>query len=72
MAMIKRKLTINGRTTIPQRVRAALLLRPGDELVYQIDGERVILTKAGIRPEGAFRSFSEWSMEADAKAYYNL
>ena len=28
-------------------MRAALRVRPGDELAYEIEGDRVILTKAG-------------------------
>ncbi|MGH8510907.1 MAG: AbrB/MazE/SpoVT family DNA-binding domain-containing protein, partial [Gammaproteobacteria bacterium] len=46
MAMITSKLTSKAQTTIPQPVRAALRLKEGDELVYQIDEDRVILTKA--------------------------
>ena len=45
--MISSKLTTKAQTTIPQPVRAALRLQPGDELIYQIDEQRVILTKAG-------------------------
>ena len=35
--MIVSKLTSKAQTTIPQPVRAALRLEPGDELLYQID-----------------------------------
>jgi antitoxin PrlF len=72
--MITSKLTSKAQTTIPQPVRAALHLKEGDELIYQIEEERVILTKA--RREKAsddpFRTFSEWSSEADKKAYGKL
>ena len=44
-AMITSKLTSKAQTTIPQPVRAALRLVEGDELAYEIDGGRVILTK---------------------------
>ena len=44
--MITSKLTSKAQTTIPQPVRAALRLAEGDELAYEIDGGRVILTKA--------------------------
>jgi len=43
--MITSKLTSKAQTTIPQSVRAALHLREGDELLYQIDGERIIVTR---------------------------
>ncbi|MFH0343013.1 MAG: AbrB/MazE/SpoVT family DNA-binding domain-containing protein [Chromatiales bacterium] len=72
--MITSKLTSKAQTTIPQPVRTALRLREGDELRYEIDGERVIVTKA--KPGGAaddpFRTFHEWNTEADRKAYGNL
>ena len=72
--MIISKLTIKAQTTIPQPVRAALRLQPGDELLYKIEDQRVILTKAkaGGETEFAFRTFHEWSSEADAKAYAGL
>ncbi len=41
--MIVSKLTSKAQTTIPQPVRAALGLEPGDELLYEIiDGRGVI------------------------------
>jgi antitoxin PrlF len=44
--MITSKLTSKAQTTIPQAVRVALHVAEGDELAYEIDGSRVILTKA--------------------------
>lgn len=72
--MILSKLTSKAQTTIPQPVRAALRLEPGDELLYQIDEGRVILTKAGRGglTDDPFRAFSEWSSDADTKAYAKL
>jgi len=72
--MIVSKLTSKAQTTIPQPVRAALRLKPGDELLYQIDAQRVILTKAGrgAATDDPFRTFCEWSSEADTKAYADL
>ncbi len=73
-AMISSKLTNKARTTIPQPVRAALHLEPGDQLVYEIVDQRVILTKARItsKTDDPFHTFHEWSTEADAKAYAEL
>ncbi|MGH7081474.1 MAG: type II toxin-antitoxin system PrlF family antitoxin [Acetobacteraceae bacterium] len=72
--MIKSKLTAKSQTTIPQPVRNALDLRPGDELTYEIEGSRVVLAK--MRSEhGAddpFRTFSEWNSEADYRAHVDL
>ncbi len=72
--MITSKLTTKAQTTIPQPVRVALQLQPGDELVYEIDDQRVILRKArrGGKTDDPFRSFSEWGSEADTKAYGTL
>jgi antitoxin PrlF len=72
--MIVSKLTSKAQTTIPLPVRAALRLEPGDEIAYEIVDGRVILTKAaqGTKSEDPFRTFDEWSTEADEKAYANL
>jgi antitoxin PrlF len=72
--MIVSKLTSKAQTTIPQPVRVALRLQPGDELVYEIAEQRVILTKAshGRKTDDPFRTFVEWSSAADAKAYADL
>jgi antitoxin PrlF len=71
--MITSKLTSKAQTTIPAPVRTALRLKEGDELVYSIEGDRVILTKTDrTRPEDPFATFDEWSSEADRLAYANL
>ena len=72
--MIVSKLTSKAQTTIPQPVRAALGLKPGDELLYEIVDEQVILTKArrGPTTDDPFRTFEEWSSEADTRAYADL
>jgi antitoxin PrlF len=71
--MITSKLTSKAQTTVPQAVRAALRFAEGDELAYEIDGARVILTKASDRgAEDAFDAFPEWDSDADRKAYARL
>lgn len=71
--MIKSKLTTKSQTTIPQPVRAALGLEPGDEVVYEIEGDRAVLRKARREPvEDPFATFAEWDGEADRKAYGKL
>ena len=72
--MITSKLTTKAQTTIPQPVRAALRLQAGDELIYEINDQRVILTRAnrGGKTDDPFRTFHEWSSAADAKAYGKL
>ena len=72
--MITSKLTSKAQTTIPQPIRAALRLREGDELVYEIQGDRVVISKAQQLRDGddPFRTFSEWDSPADRKAYGSL
>ncbi|MGH7804050.1 MAG: AbrB/MazE/SpoVT family DNA-binding domain-containing protein [Candidatus Binatia bacterium] len=71
--MITSKLTSKAQTTIPQAVRAALRVREGDELVYEIDGNRAILTKRSRAVvDDPFRTFDEWSSDADRRAYAKL
>jgi antitoxin PrlF len=51
-----------------------LRLREGDELVYEIQGDRVLLSRAQPVSDGGdpFRTFSEWDSTADRKAYGRL
>jgi antitoxin PrlF len=72
--MIVSKLTSKSQTTIPQSVRRALRLRPGDVIEYEIVDGRVILTKApgGGKTDDPFQAFHEWSSEADEEAYADL
>jgi antitoxin PrlF len=71
--MITSKVTSKAQTTIPQAVRTALHIREGDEIVYTIDGDRVILTKAvPAPPDDPFATFKEWASENDQRAYADL
>jgi len=70
--MIRSKLTTKAQTTVPQPVREALRLKPGDELAYEITGDRVILTKARFGVEDPFAAFDEWHSDADRRAYGEL
>lgn len=71
--MITSRLTSKGQTTIPASVRAALRLKAGDELVYSVEANRVILTKGAQGPvDDPFATFDEWSSEADQRAYGEL
>lgn len=71
--MIVSKLTSKAQTTVPQSVRNALQLDPGDELVYSIDGDHVTLSKRVTAiAEDPFGTFEEWDSEADRIAYADL
>jgi antitoxin PrlF len=69
--LITSKITSKAQTTIPQPVRIALGLREGDEVAYQIEGDRAVLTKARATQivEDPFGAFGEWSSDADRKGY---
>ena len=71
--MITSRLSSDGQTNVPQSVRAALDLRPGDDLSWRIEGDHVILGKAAL-PSGhdPFASFEEWDRVADRQAYATL
>jgi len=72
--MITSKMTSKAQTTIPQAVRMALNLKPGDEIAYKIEDGRVILmrTETSVQGDDPFATFSEWDSEADRNAYANL
>ena len=68
--MIVSKITSNAQTTIPLEVRLALGLREGDQVSYDIEKGRVILTRvADMTTYDPFASFSGWGAEADIRAY---
>lgn len=72
--MITSKLTSKAQTTIPQPVRAALRLEEGDELLYEIVDQRVIVTKVARdkAQDDPFGAFNEWHSKADEEAYGSL
>jgi bifunctional DNA-binding transcriptional regulator/antitoxin component of YhaV-PrlF toxin-antitoxin module len=41
--MITSKVTKRGQTTLPRHVREVLRVKPGQSLVYELDGDRVVL-----------------------------
>ncbi|MBU1347062.1 MAG: AbrB/MazE/SpoVT family DNA-binding domain-containing protein [Alphaproteobacteria bacterium] len=71
--MVTSKLSSKAQTTVPQAVRAALGLREGDELLYEIDGEHIVLKKVQrAMADDPFACFDEWAGDADRKAYADL
>ncbi|MGQ0486375.1 MAG: AbrB/MazE/SpoVT family DNA-binding domain-containing protein [Hyphomicrobiales bacterium] len=67
------KITAKSQTVIPREIRERLGLRPGDRVRYSMTAKGVMIEKAG-RPaeDDPFAVFSEWSGEADEKAYGKL
>ena len=72
--MITSKLTSKSQTTVPQSVRRALGLKPGDSLAYEIVNGKVILsrTTTDSGAEDPFGIFSEWRGKEDEEAYASL
>ena len=70
--MIVSRITAKSQTTIPRAVRAALGVKPGDDIGYEIDGMVVTITRARRDAADPFQSnfsaFSEWSDSLD-RAY---
>jgi len=72
--MIVSKLTSKAQTTIPQAVRTALGLKPGDDIAYVIEDGRVVVTRFEGRAavDDPFATFDEWRSDADSEAYGKL
>jgi antitoxin PrlF len=67
------KVSVKSQTVIPREVRDRLGLKPGDTLRYRVTDDGVLLDKAPANEaDDPFATFSEWSNEADEKAYGNL
>ena len=48
--MLHSTVTSKGQTTIPEKIRRALQIKPGDRLEYQVEGDRAtIRVHPGIR-----------------------
>ncbi|HCM26857.1 MAG: transcriptional regulator [Treponema sp. GWB1_62_6] len=58
---------------MPRPIRVALHLKEGDKLVYLIEGEKVVLSRARTEEaEDPFAVFGEWDSDADRRAYAGL
>ncbi len=67
------KVSVKSQTVIPREVRERLNLKAGDTLRYRVTEAGVLLDKApATEADDPFAAFSEWSSEADEKAYGNL
>jgi antitoxin PrlF len=67
------KVSVKCQTVIPREVRERLGLKVGDTLRYRLTEAGVLLEKAAMNEaDDPFAAFSEWSGEADEKAYGTL
>jgi AbrB family looped-hinge helix DNA binding protein len=66
------KVSVKGQTAIPREGREQLKLKPGDTLRYRVTDDGILLDKATEAGDDPFAAFSEWTSEADEKAYGKL
>lgn len=67
------KVSVKSQTVLPRAVRETLGVRPGDTLRYRLTEAGVLIDKApASEADDPFAAFSEWSGEADEKAYADL
>jgi antitoxin PrlF len=66
------KVSVKSQTVLPRAVRTKLGIKPGDTLRYRLTDEGVLIDKAPADADDPFATFSEWSSEADEKAYAKL
>jgi antitoxin PrlF len=66
------KISVRNRTTIPREVREQLKLKSSDTLRYRMTDHGILLDKMTAATDDPFVAFSEWTSEADEKAYGGL
>jgi antitoxin PrlF len=67
------KVSVKSQTVIPREVREQLGLQAGDTLRYRLTVDGVLIDKAPASDaDDPFATFTEWSSEADEKAYAGL
>jgi antitoxin PrlF len=64
--MIVGRITAKAQTTIPRAVRLALGVKPGDEIAYEIEGDRAVIRRVGDPFDKPFAGFTEWADDLDA------
>ena len=72
--MIHSRITSKAQVTIPKAVRAALGVKEGDTIAYEIEGDRVVLRRlASADPfDNPFATFTEWATPGDCEAFDHL
>ena len=66
------KVSVKSQTVLPRAVRDNLGIKPGDTWRYRETEGGILLDKAAPESDDPFATFSEWSSEADEKAYGSL
>lgn len=71
------RITSKGQTTIPQSVRTALGLSPGDSIVWEVGDDGVARVRRAAPLDVEYLralegTLNEWSSDADEAAYREL
>jgi antitoxin PrlF len=72
MTIAYSKVTTKAQTVIPREVRARLGLKAGDRLAYRMTAKGVTIEKVRTQGDDPFATFTEWSGEADERAFKDL
>ena len=74
--MIISRMTAKYQATVPAAVRRVLDLHKGDAVIFEVEGDRVLLRKALPMDIEYLRSLQttlcEWTSDHDAEAYRDL
>ena len=75
--MEKTKITSKYQTTIPKKIREALNIKVGDDIVFKlIDGNKVLIQKLSLIDKRYLKSLdsmlSEWNSKEDDEAFNDL
>lgn len=74
--MIQSRITSKAQTTVPQAVRKALGWDAGDDLVWEIEGDCVVVRRGSYNPndpfDNPFATFTEWADPLDCEAFKDL
>jgi antitoxin PrlF len=71
------KLTSKYQTTVPARVREALLLEKGDSLLFEVHDDGAVTVRKAVPLDHAFHgsldaTLAEWESGEDDEAYRDL
>ncbi len=76
MEAIQVSLTSKFRVTVPKRIREVLHLEKGNQIVFEILGDRTVLIRKFLPLDlqyfGVSATLTEWESKEDDKAYRDL
>ncbi len=71
------KITAKGQTTLPQAVRTALHVAPGDMITWEVGADGTVIVRRALSLDLEYLravqgTLSEWAGSADEEAYRGL